>query len=153
MSRGIYTERNLSTPRPMDCDLVEMDSQLIPAMMSAIAGRMGPSHWASPEAWVEGYSRLSRQGAAMLMGCSENIIREIRDARGSTPPGAPTDLESYPVGTFPGGSLATVERLLYNTPDTAAELLTQIRDILVQQQQTDGESLEALGQIVLLLGV
>lgn len=153
MGWGLYRERGLQTPEPATCELVELDGQLIPALLSAIAGRLGPSHWESPEAWAEGYSRLSWQGAQLLMGCKEDIITEVRALRDGTPTHAPYDLATYPPGTWPGTSLTTISNQLYAEPDTAAELLVQIRDRLDQLDTNDEAVVEGLYQIALLLGV
>jgi len=150
---GIYWERGLEMPRATECELVELDAQLIPAMLSAIAGRMGPSHWESREAWLEGYKRLSQQGAALLMGCKQDLITEIRALRDSSPTHAVYDLDVYPPGTWPGADLRLLADLLYAAPNSTAELLTQIRDLLAQSGEASEAQLELLGQLVLLLGV
>lgn len=152
MAWGLYREMSLEVPRPADCELVELDTQLVPAVLSAIAGRLGPSHWESATAWHEGYSRLSWQGVQLLMGCKEDLIIEIRGIRDGTPGHAPYDLSTYPPGMYPGSSLAELGNLLYAAPNSAAELLTEIRDLLAASGEGSAEQLELLGQIVLLLG-
>jgi hypothetical protein len=152
MKTGIYWERTLQTPAPAECELVEVDAQLIPALLSAIAGRMGPSHWTSDAAYREGYRRLSRQGAELLMGCKEDIIVEVRSLRDATPTHEPYALDIYGPGLYPATSLATVANLLYAAPNSTAELLTQIRDLLQASGEGSDAQLELLGQMVLLLG-
>lgn len=152
MTAAIYWDRGLQFPSSPDCELVELDTQLVPALLSGIAGRLGPSHWENEAAYLEGYERLSRQGAALLMGCKEDIIVELRALRDSTP-GAPAyDTATYPVGMWPGVSMATLVNLLYAEPNSTAELLTQIRDQLAASGEGSADQLELLGQIVLLLG-
>lgn len=85
------------------------------------------------------------------MGAKEDIIREIRDARGSIPEGADTTLIAYPVGTYPGIQLADVVGSLNTNGESAAFILAQIRSILQSQQESSGNQLEALGLIASLL--
>lgn len=152
MGWGLYMERGLQHPAPTDCELVELDAQLIPVLLSALAGRAGPSHWVDREAYLEGYERLSRQGAALLMGCKEDIIVEMRSLRDATPTHAPYDTATHPPGMFPGASMAELVNLLYLAPSSTAELLTEIRDLLAANGQGSAEQLELLGQMVVLLG-
>lgn len=152
MGWGLYMERGLQLPPPTECELVELDAQLVPALLSALAGRAGRSHWEDEAAYLEGYERLSRQGAALLMGCKEDIIIELRSLRDATPSHAPYDLETHPVGLYPGASMAELVNLLYLAPSSTAELLTEIRDLLAASGQGSADQLELLGQMVVLLG-
>jgi hypothetical protein len=152
MMAGLYWERGLQLPQATECELVELDAQLIPALLSALAGRMGRSHWETDAAWLEGYSRLSRQGAELLMGCKEYLIVEIRSARDATPTHEPYDLAIYPAGMYPGASMAHLVNQQTDAGLSTAQLLTQIRDTLAASGEGSAEQLELLGQMVLLLG-
>lgn len=152
MTAGIYVERSLPTPRPTECELVELDAQLVPMLLSAIAGRLGPSHWESEAAYHVGYDRLSRQGAAILMGCKEDIITEIRAARDAEAGHADYATTVNPVGMFPGASLASLVSQQNHAGLTTAQILTEIRDLLAASGEGSAEQLELLGQMVVLLG-
>jgi hypothetical protein len=153
MTAAIYVERGLQTPRPTDCELVELDTQLVPMLLSAIAGRIGPSHWESEAAYHVGYDRLSRQGAALMLGCKEDIIVEIRAARDAEAGHADYSTTVNPVGMFPGASLASLVNQQNSQGLTTAELLVQIRDNIAASGQASEDQLELLGQLVLLMGV
>lgn len=94
------------------------------------------------------------------MGAKEDIIQEIRDTRGALNGTDPSDLLSFPVGTFPGWNLGHIGAQLNTGGQNIAELeaaaglkLEEIRTLLEAQQTTEGGQLEALLQMVALLSV
>lgn len=147
----------LRTPYPATSwdgvELVEVAPAYVPMLLQDLEPRKAKSLWTSPEQWAIGYDAVCKQQEALLMGAREDIIREIRDTRGSIPEGAPTDLETYPVGTYPGIQIADVVGSLNTNGRSAASILASVESILQAQGEGEGGQLEALLQIVALLSV
>lgn len=147
----------LRTPFPATswegAELVEVDPAYVPMLLQDLEPRKVKSLWTSPEQWAIGYDAVCKQQEALLMGAREDIIREIRSARGSIPPGEPTDLETYPVGSYPGVALADIVGSLNTNGRSAALILSSIETILQTQAEGEGGQLDALLQIVALLSV
>lgn len=87
------------------------------------------------------------------MGAKEDLIREIRGTRDDLP----TDLVSYPVGTYPGVNQAAILGALGGPFANLDAQLTVIRDTLIEIRDQGGVAsegqLDALLQIVALLSV
>lgn len=126
---------------------------VVPLMLDAIERRKGYVHWADRGIAAEAYNELSRQQWELIMDAKEDIIREIRHARGSIPVGAETTLEAFPVGQFPGIQLADIVGSLNTNGRSAAAILDSIETILETQSAGETGQLDALLQIVALLSV
>lgn len=120
------------------CELINTDARLAPHTIRGLYIQTGRSFWVDRETWIEANTRLALQVERLLMPCGEDIIREIRAARGTIDPGVPTDLTSFPVGTYPGVRTADVFGSLNTNGESAAFILSQIRDALRTEQ--DGET-------------
>lgn len=147
-----YFEAEIQWPEATSYGLFDLEGNTIPTVIGAIETRKRRSFFSSSEDYIQGYSALSQFQWRLLVDAKEEIIIELRALRDSTESHAAYDTATYPVGLWPGISMANVGNLLYNSPDSAAELLTQIRDALAVQQTTDGDQLAALLQIAALLG-
>jgi hypothetical protein len=161
MSRKIdYFVKSEVAPSADDTVLVCVPSRYIPQVISAIEGRKPRSFWASDDDYQRGYQALTRFQEALLMDATEQIIVEIRGVRGPVPPATAFDLATYPVGSFPGFTLGTLNQALRTDTATVAQLastssatLEAIRVLLETQATTQGDELGALLQIAALLGV
>lgn len=162
MRRGVanYFEREQCAPSLEECEVVNVPVRYVPMVLSALETRKARSFWASDDDWYRGLAALATLQRNLLMPCGEDIIREIREARGPLNPGTGSTLEEYPVGDYPGFTLGDVARRLSTGGISVAELqetanarLTEIRDILQAQAAGEGSQLDALLQIVALLSV
>ena len=141
-------------------ELCEVATRYVPLVIAAIEGRKARSFWLTPGDHMAAYNHLCAQQAALLMGAKEDIIQEIRDTRGPLNGTDPTDLVSFPVGTFPGFDLASIAIQLNTEGQNVAQLqaaagvkLEEIRVLLEAQAESEGGQLEALLNIVGLLAV
>lgn len=151
--RGIYIERSLISPPPEEGELVELDAQMVPILLSAIGGRLGPSHYQTREDWLETWPRLALAGERLLMGATDRIVSEIRAMRdGADTPLAAQDptVNPYTLDLF---SLRSIAGRLSTDGKSAAFILEEIRTILEAQGVGEDGQLEALLQIVALLSV
>lgn len=148
-----YFEAARILPPGRGCVLADFDARLVPVTLSALETRKGRSFWSDSDDWSEALTELCRAQEALLMSCRDDIIQEIRHLRGSVPPNVPTDLQAYPVGTYPGIQIADVVGSLNTNGESAARILADIRGILQTQGAGEQGQLDALLQIVALLSV
>lgn len=149
--RGIYVERSLISPPPEEGELVELDAQMVPILLSAIGGRLGPSHYQTREDWLATWPRLALAGERLLMSGVDRIVSEIRALRmGELTPENWRDPAISPYN-FDATSLVKIQFNLQDNEGSAAQILARIEDILQRTEEGDGNSLEALLQIVALL--
>lgn len=134
--------------------LVCADVSCVPLILADLEARKTRALWVSDEDFATGYDALCKQEVALLMDAREDIIREIRGVRGSWE-NLPTDLESYPVGAFPGVQLQGIEQALISNSsgDSAAKLLEDIKGLLASQATADTDQVQLLAQIAALLAV
>lgn len=141
-------------------ELCEVAPRYVPLIISAIEGRKARSFWATPADHSAAYNHLCAQQAALLMGAKDDIIQEVRDVRGPLNGTDPSDLVSFPVGTFPGWNLGGIGVQLNDGGQNVAQLQTaagakleEIRALLEAQATSEGGQLDALLNIVALLSV
>ena len=162
MRRGVanFFEKAQIAPDPEECEVVNVPVRFVPMGLSALETRKTRSFWFSDEDWYRGLQGINRMQWGLLMPCGEDIIREIREARGPLTADTGSGLEEWPVGEYPGYTLGSVAgRIgpagtnLHGQLVTANQLLTQIRDA-IQADSGDGEALlEQLQIIAALLAV
>lgn len=140
-------------PDSDECELFEVNPRYVPHHLASLEMIKGRPHWKTREDWQRGHVKIINEQWGLLMPCKDDIIREIREARGSIPPGEPTDLDTYPVGSYPGVRLADVVGSLNTNGRSAALILASIETLLQAQGQGDADQLELLGKLVILLGV
>lgn len=158
MRRGVanYFEREQVAPDPLECEVVNVPVRYVPLALSALWTRQARSFWASDDDWYRGVGALNRYGWSLLMPCSDDIIREIREARGPLTSGTGSGLDEYPVGDYPGYTIGDVARKLVvggrsvaELQESANALLTQIRDGLYTDES--GELTPLLVNLIALI--
>jgi hypothetical protein len=146
-----YFEAKRQYASSMETVLCDIPAKVIPTALSSLETRKNRSFWVDEDAFSRAYQEITRTQWELLMDASEKIIIELRHLRGSYD----TDdlsLETWPVGTFPGLQLETINNSLYNTDGKGVGiLLGEIRDILATQGQGEQGQLDALNAIVALL--
>lgn len=161
MSRKVdYFIKADIAPEIEECEIINFDMRYVPHALRALEAQKTRSFWVDRESWIRGFQRLTLAQERLLMPCSEDIIREIRELRGSYSTDD-TTLATWPVGDFPGLSLEDLSNLQYGDDGStvgqnskeARVLLGEIKTILETQGAGEEGQLEALLQIVALLGV
>lgn len=162
MRRGVanFFEKAQIAPNFLECEVVDVPVRYVPMALSALETRKPRSFWFSDQDWYDGLQGLNRMQWGLLMPCSKDIIREIREGRGPLVPGNGSALEDFAVGEYPGytlGSIAT--RIgpsgvnLHEELVKANQLLTQVRDAIQAQGGNGEDLLEQLQLIAALLAV
>lgn len=140
MTRGIYVERNLIAPASPEQELVDFDAQMAPIMLSAIGGRIGPSHYATRFDYLASWPRLALVAEGLLMGGVDRLVREIRALRnGINTPLATQDAQLDPY-TLPLSALSQIEGNLSTNGKSAAFILEEIRLLQASANAGDAES-------------
>lgn len=155
-----YFEAERVAGDPSECELVNTPIRFAGLQLSALWSRSARSFWASDADWSNGLDGIYLAMRGLLMPCGEDIIREVREARGPLIPGTDSTLDAYPVGDYPGYTLGDVSRRLGNGGPSINErlqeanvTLAQIRDNLAAQGQLDDDILAELVKIAALLAV
>lgn len=65
-------------PEPWLCDLVSIDTPIVPYVLTALYWRSQKFLWNGPEAARLARHALAEQGASILMGCKSEILYEQR---------------------------------------------------------------------------
>lgn len=65
-------------PEPWACDLIEIDTTIVPYILTALYWRSQKFLWQDAPAAQLARHALATQGAAILMGCKDEIIYELR---------------------------------------------------------------------------
>lgn len=138
-------------PEPETAILVSYPAEYVPVSLAVLEMRKNRALWLSDSDFSNGLQGINHAQWGLLMDARADIIEEIRHARGSIPAGAALDLETYPVGTFPGIQLADIVGSLNTNGESAAFILAEIRTILQAQGTGEQGQLDALLQIVALL--
>lgn len=136
----------------VDCDMFNLNPRITPSVLSAIETRKGRSFWVDFDNWQRAYDELCAYQWGLLMPCSEDLIKEIRSARGAIPENTNYGTEAYPPGLYPGIQLADVVGSLNTNGRSAALILASIETLLQNQEVSEDGQLEALARIVFLLG-
>lgn len=133
--------------------LVGVDARYVPLVIEDLEARKSLALWESDADFAVGYDAICKLEVSLLMDVKEDIIREVRDLRGSYTTND-TTLAAWPVGTYPGLQLKDLNNSLYNTDGKGVGvLLGEIRDVLLSQGAGEQSELDALLQIVALLSV
>jgi len=149
--KGIYVERSLVAASPEEGELVELDAQLVPILLSAIGGRLGPSHYATPGDYLASWPRLAEAGERFLMGGIDRLVREVRALRdGSLTAIADQDplLDPFTLELF---SLRNVGGFLSTNGKSAAFILEEIRVLQVAANAGDAEAQAELVRIAAII--
>lgn len=145
-----YFQRELVGPLPTPSDISEYPTQLAPIIVDSLLTRRNRSFWASELDHQRGLQEINLYLIGVLMGAKEDIIREVRDARGNYY-GQVLDssTQAHTIGAYPGTSLNDILLAMREIPetDTLDEHLTDIRAKL--QMMLDGAVDPATGETTL----
>lgn len=162
MRRGVanYFEKEQPAPSLSECEVVDVPVRYVPMVLSALETRKARSFWTSDADWHRGLEALATLQRNLLMPCGEDIIREVREARGPLTPGTGSTLAEFPVGEYPGYTLGSVAvriapagQNLGEKIDLSNVTLAELRDAILAQGGTNADILTQLLQIVGLLAV
>lgn len=137
------TRLNRSAPRaapplPWRCELVEIDTDAVPFMLSALYLKEQRYNWLSEDDARDGRRMLAKQGAQLLMGC----IKEITNRQDALYALADRAINGTAYGVSGQGTDA--DPYVWSPPLSVAPLLQFDLPGLLKQAQTSGRQLDNL---------
>lgn len=148
-----YFQRLVPVPNTTTGDMAEYDIRIVPLVVGSLETRKARSFFASEADWQRGTLSINRLQESILMGAKEDLIREIRGARGNKFSTVyDTTLAAYPVGSYPGASLNDVLVAIKETPesDSVNEQLTLVVNLLTEIRDGGGTAEDFEGILTLL---
>lgn len=77
MSRYLIVRRDSPDPPPWECELIDIDIPSIPFVLFALGHKAQRYYWKTDEDATKARQMLAKQGANILMGCSDKIVGAI----------------------------------------------------------------------------